>query len=99
MDVIVERCAGLDVHRDSVVATVRVPGKGKSRRRRAQQTRTFATTIAQLEQLADWLEGFGVTLVGMEATGVYWKPVVRHEVPFDLVGMKGPHLRAVAAVC
>src|SRR6266508_2645664 len=75
MDVIVERCAGLDVHRDSVVATVRVPGKGKSRRRRAQQTRTFATTIAQLEQLGDWLEGFGVTLVGMEATGVYWKPV------------------------
>ena len=54
---------------------MRVPGKGKSRRRRAQQTRTFATTIAQLEQLADWLDGFGVTLVGMEATGVYWKPV------------------------
>src|SRR5437867_12752100 len=75
MDVIVERCAGLDVHRDSVVATVRVPGKGKSRRRRAQETRTFATTIAQLEQLGDWLESFGVTLVGMEATGVYWKPV------------------------
>jgi transposase len=75
MDVIVERCAGLDVHRDSVVATVRVPGKGKSRRRRAQQTRTFGTTIAQLERLGNWLEGFAVTLVGMEATGVYWKPV------------------------
>src|SRR6266487_120213 len=75
MDVIVERCAGLDEHRDSVVATVRVPGKGKSRRRRAQQTRTFGTTIAQLEQLGNWLEGFAVTLVGMEATGVYWKPV------------------------
>jgi len=75
MDVIVERCAGLDVHRDGVVATVRVPGKGKSRRRRAQQTRTFGTTIAQLEQLGNWLEGFAVTLVGMEATGVYWKPV------------------------
>ena len=55
VDVIVERCAGLDVHRDTVVATVRVPGKGKSRRRRAQETRTFGTTIAQLEQLADWL--------------------------------------------
>ncbi len=75
MDVIVERCAGLDVHRDGVVATVRVPGKGKSRRRRAQQTRTFGTTIAQLERLGNWLEGFAVTLVGMEATGVYWKPV------------------------
>jgi len=75
MDVIVERCAGLDVHRDSVVATVRVPGTGKSRRRRAQETRTFATTIAELELLGDWLEERGVTLVGMEATGVYWKPV------------------------
>jgi transposase len=75
MDVLVERCAGLDVHRDSVVATVRVPGEGKSRRRRAQQTRSFRTRIAQLEQLADWLAGFGVTLVGMEATGVYWRPV------------------------
>jgi transposase len=47
----------------------------KSRRRREQQTRSFGTTIGQLERLADWLEGFGVTLVGMEATGVYWKPV------------------------
>ena len=75
MDVVVERCAGLDVHRDSVVATVRVPAAGKSRRRREQQTRSFGTTIAQLETLADWLADFGVTLVGMEATGVYWKPV------------------------
>jgi transposase len=75
MDVVVERCAGLDVHRDSVVATVRVPGTGKSRRRREQQTRSFATTLGQLEALGDWLESCGVTLVGMEATGVYWRPV------------------------
>jgi transposase len=76
MDVVVERCAGLDVHRDSVVATVRVPGKAKSRRRREQQTRTFGTTIGPLERLGDWLQGFRVTLVGMEATGVHWKPVL-----------------------
>jgi transposase len=75
MDVVGERCAGLDVHRDRVVATVRLPGKGKSRRRREQQTRGFGTTIGRLETLADWREGFAVTLVGMEATGVYWKPV------------------------
>src|SRR5215211_1995038 len=61
MDVVVERCAGLDVHRDSVVATVRVPGNGKSRRRREQQTRTFGTTIGQLEAPADWLASVGVT--------------------------------------
>src|SRR5437762_2872533 len=75
VDVIVERCAGLDVHRDTVVATVRVPGSGKSRRRRLQETRTFGTTIGQLERLSDWLAECGVTRVGMESTGCYWKTV------------------------
>lgn len=73
MDVIVERCAGLDVHRDDVVATVRVPGTG--RRRWDQQTRTFKATLGGLLQLVAWLADAGVTLVGMEATGVYWKTV------------------------
>ncbi len=73
MDVLVERCAGLDVHRDTVVATVRVPSTRRGQRH--QETRTFATTVRQLEALGDWLATFGVTLVGMEATGVYWKPV------------------------
>lgn len=73
MDVLVERCAGLDVHRDSVVATVRYPGpRGAGRR---SQTRTFATTTRRLEELAQWLVQSGVDLVGMESTGVYWKPV------------------------
>jgi transposase len=96
MDLIVERCAGLDVHRDTVVATVRVPGKGKSRRRRAQQTRTFGTTIAQLEQLGDWLDGFGVTRVGMESTGCYWKPVFYTlERRFECWLINAQHLRNV----
>ena len=74
MDVLVERCAGLDVHRDSVVATVRVPGKRRGTRR--GETRTYASTIAGLERMAGWLVGeHAVTLVGMEATGVYWKPI------------------------
>jgi transposase len=73
MDIVAERCAGLDVHRDTVVATVRTPaGKG---RRRHQVTRTYATTQARLAELREWLGEHGVTLVGMEATGVYWKPV------------------------
>jgi hypothetical protein len=75
MDVVVERCAGLDVHRDDVVATVRVPGGG--RRRWDQQTRTFRATLGGLADLAEWLAEFGVTLVGMEATGVYWKTVFK----------------------
>src|SRR6266542_2160856 len=76
MDVLVERCAGLDVHRDSVVATVRVPGK--RRRQREQHKRAFGTTVAQLQELGGWLQGFGVTLVGMEATGVCWLPDAQH---------------------
>jgi transposase len=73
MDVMAERCAGLDVHRDDVVATVRVPGTG--RRRWDQETRTFRATLVGLGLLAAWLTEAGVTLVGMEATGVYWKTV------------------------
>jgi transposase len=65
--------ARVSMHRDSVMATVRIPGQ--RRRQRERQTRAFGTTIAQLEALGDWLAGFGVTLVGMEATGIYWQPV------------------------
>jgi transposase len=72
MDTFVEHCAGLDVHKDIVVATVRTPGKG---RRRHTETATFGTTARQVALLGDWLAGHDVTLVGMEATGVYWKPV------------------------
>ena len=72
MDVLIERCAGMDVHRDTVVATVRRPGPGGTRR---SETRTFATMTGQLEMLADWLAEQKVTLVGMESTGIYWKPV------------------------
>jgi hypothetical protein len=70
MGVVVGRCAGLDVRRGGVVATVRVRGTGKSRRGRERQTRGFGTTIGRLGTLAGRLAGFGVTLVGMEATGV-----------------------------
>jgi transposase len=72
MDTFVERCAGLDVHKDTVVATARTPGKG---RRRHTETATFGTTTRQVAALGDWLAVRQVTLVGMEATGVYWKPI------------------------
>jgi len=73
VDVLVERCAGLDVHRDTVVATVRAPGKRKGSR--SHETRTYATTQRGLADLGDWLACQQVELVGMEATGIYWKPV------------------------
>jgi transposase len=72
MDILVERCAALDVHKDTVAACVRIPGAGGVR---AQQLRTFKTTTPGLLGLADWLDSYQVTRVGMEATGCYWKPV------------------------
>src|SRR5919201_918717 len=72
METLVERCAGLDVHKDSVAACVRVPDPGGGRQ---QVIQTFGTTTAEVLALRDWLAAYGVTVVGMEATGVYWKPV------------------------
>jgi transposase len=72
MERLIERGCGLDVHRDTVAACVRVPGvKGA----REQHVQTFGTTAADLLTLRDWLEAHGVTHVAMESTGVYWKPV------------------------
>ena len=72
MDVVVERCAGLDVHQATVTACVRLPGrKGE----RAQVIQTFGTTTPDLLTLRDWLAAHQVTHVAMESTGVYWKPV------------------------
>lgn len=73
MERMVERCAGLDVHRDTVVATVRSPKSSSAGRK--IETRTFSTTTAGLTALGDWLVEEQVDLVGMESTGVYWKPV------------------------
>jgi transposase len=72
MDQLIERCCGLDVHRDTVAACVRVPGPNGKRQ---QEVRTFGTTATELLTLRDWLEAHKVTHVAMESTGVYWKPV------------------------
>lgn len=72
MEQIYERVAGLDVHRDSVSACARVPGV---RREVVTHKARYPTTTAALAELADWLGSEAVTVVGMEATGVYWKPV------------------------
>jgi transposase len=74
MDLLVERCAGLDVAKQEVVVCVRTPDPGAGGQRR-QAIRTFATFSADLEALADWLQAEGVTQVVMEATGQYWKPI------------------------
>ena len=72
MDRVVKRCCGLDVHKSSVTACVRVIEKNGTLH---QETEEFAATTQGLLLLRDWLVSFEVELVGMEATGVYWKPI------------------------
>jgi transposase len=72
MDVVHERCAGIDIGKADVKVCVRVPGPGKRRRK---AIRTFLTMTNDLLAMRDWLIAEGVTVVGMEATGAYWKPV------------------------
>ncbi len=69
-----DRVAGLDIAKAGVEVTVRVPSDTTAGRRQ-QETRSFGTTRAELESLGDWLACWGVTRIGMEATGDYWKPV------------------------
>jgi transposase len=72
MDVVNERCCGLDVHKQTVVACVILPGNG---RQPHKEVRTFGTMTAELLELVDWLSVCQVTHVAMESTGVYWKGI------------------------
>ena len=71
MDLLHPLCAGLDVHKDTVVACLRRVVEGRVKR----ELRTFGTTTRDLLELSDWLASQGCRHVAMEATGVYWKPV------------------------
>ena len=72
MERMLERVAGLDVHKQTVAVCIKVPGDNGERQ---QHVRTFGTITAELFALRDWLAAHGVTHVAMESTGVYWKPV------------------------
>jgi transposase len=72
MDAVLERCAGLDVHQETVVACII---SGPLDRKPQQEIRTFGTTTKELLQLSDWLTDMNCSHVAMESTGVYWKAV------------------------
>ena len=72
MEVVHPRCAGLDVHKRTVVACRLIPGPGADP---AREVRTFGTTTRELLALADWLAAADVSHVAMESTGSFWKPV------------------------
>lgn len=91
MDVIVERCCGLDVHQAELTACM-LTGSGRVRK----EIQRFRTVTRDLESLRDWLKAHGCTHVAMEATGVYWIPVYRVlEGHFELVVGNAMHIKNV----
>ena len=93
MQVVHERCCGLDVHKKTVVACVLVTSVDG----RVERTiRTFGTMTGDLLNLADWLDQFGVTHVVLESTGVYWRPVFNVLEEGRVIILVNPqHLKAV----
>lgn len=93
MEAILERCAGLDVHKQSVVACLAVlDARGKTK----TQVRTFGTMTRHLEALRDWLLAAQVTHVALESTGVYWKPIFNIlEERFTVLLCNARHIKAV----
>src|ERR671913_1780963 len=93
MDALVERCAGLDVHQASIVCCILIGTPGCKLQK---LLRRFGTTTRELKALRAWLAEHGVTHVGMESTGVYWKPVYAVlEGHVDLIVGNAHHINAV----
>lgn len=93
MQVLYERCCGLDIHQKFIVACLLTPGpKGRPQK----ELRTFGTMTQELLGLVDWLEGAGCTHVAMESTGVYWQPVYNLlEGQMEVLVVNAQHLKAV----
>ncbi|HEY2308560.1 MAG TPA: IS110 family transposase [Streptosporangiaceae bacterium] len=91
-----ERAAGIDIGKQAVMVTVRVPSETR-RGGRAQETREFGTTRRQLLELADWLRSWGVERAGMESTSDYWKPVffLLEQQGFDCVLYQASKVKAL----
>ena len=94
MEVLHPHCAGLDVHKETVVGCVRHMVDGKV----TTGVKSFKTTTEELMALSDWLSAEGVTHVAMEATAIYWKPVwhILSDGEFALVLANAAHVKNVA---
>jgi transposase len=93
MDVIHERVAGLDMHKETIVACVRI----MTGRKASRECRTFDTTTSGLGELLTWLTDSACSHVAMEATGVYWKPVwnILSDGTFELILANAAHIKNV----
>jgi transposase len=89
MRVVYERCAGMDVHKKTVVVCALTP--------ESREVRTFSTMTGDLLALTEWLEGLGCRAVAMESTGVYWKPVYNllEAANFEPMVVNAQHIKAV----
>ncbi len=93
MEILHERCAGLDVHKKNVKACLTTPGEGGKRKK---ETRTYLTMTQSLLELRDWLKEQGCTHIAMEATGVYWKPIYNLlEGDFEILVVNAHHIKTV----
>jgi transposase len=93
MEIVYERCCGLDIHKKTVVACLITPNANGQRHK---ELRTFRTLTAGLLALHDWLAGAGCTHVAMESTGVYWRPIFNlFEGAFNLLLVNAAHIKAV----
>jgi transposase len=93
VEVVYERCCGLDIHKQTVVACLIVPSDGAMPHK---EIRTFGTLTDELLQLADWLAEVGCTHVAMESTGVFWKPLYNLlEGSFELLLVNARHIKQV----
>lgn len=93
MQVVYERCCGIDVRKQMVVACAMVPGPAGQP---VKETRTFATMSQDLEALAKWLSELGVTQIAFESTGIYWRPVFNLlDGRFQILVVNAEHIKAL----
>jgi transposase len=93
MQIVYERCAGLDVHKKTVVACLLFPEHGQQRKER----QTFSTMTPDLVRLRAWLKEHDCTCVAMESTGVFWKPIYNLlEGHLEVMVVNAQHSKAVA---
>ncbi len=93
MNIVYERCAGLDVHKRNVLVCANVPDQ---QGQRSQERQTFSTMTPDVLRMRTWLKRLGVTHVAMESTGVFWKPIYNLlEGHFEVLVVNAQHIKAV----
>lgn len=92
MEEILEKCCGLDVHRDTVTACIMI-GYGTQKRK---IIKTFSTFTRDIKEMAEWLKSFGIRHVAIESTGIYWKPIFNiFDLDFDISLVNPRHIKNV----